>query len=62
MNIIKRGTPPEDRKYTATCRRCKTEVEFLLRETEYHSDQRDGDYLQVACPVCLDPITVAVRS
>lgn len=61
MKIIHRGERPEEKVYRATCWRCKTQVEFQRGEARYHSDQRDGDYLSVTCPVCGGAITAAVR-
>lgn len=52
MEIIKRGTPPEEQLYTGTCQRCSTEVRFKRGEASVHSDQRDGEIVSVACPVC----------
>jgi hypothetical protein len=52
MDIIKRGTPPGERIYTGSCRGCGTEVKFKRDEAEVYSDQRDGETVSVACPVC----------
>lgn len=60
MKIIRRGQPPEQKTYFATCNHCKTEIEFERSEARYVSDQRDGDFLEVKCPVCSKPITKAV--
>jgi len=67
MEIIKRGTPPGEQLYTGTCRMCTTEVRFKLNEAEIHSDQRDGEIISVACPVCPGliygaPIVLYVRT
>lgn len=61
MKIIHRGERPEDQVYRAGCWRCATQVEFQRSEATYHSDQRDGDYLAVTCPVCGSAITASVR-
>lgn len=52
MTILKKGTLPQDKRYRATCRTCKTEVEFAQIEAERRHDMRDGDALVVKCPVC----------
>jgi hypothetical protein len=61
VKIIHRGTDPKDVTHRAVCNRCKTEIEFTQSEAIYHSDQRDGDFLSIACPVCMTQITKAVR-
>lgn len=60
MEIIERGEPPDERKYTGRCFTCKTKVKFRQSEATAHYDQRDGNYLEVKCPVCGKPITVAM--
>ncbi|MDC2859041.1 hypothetical protein [Delftia sp. DT-2] len=52
MKIIKQGQPPETRTYQCTCRECATVFEFEQREAKFVFDQRDGDFLQINCPVC----------
>jgi len=52
VTIIKRGELPKDRIYRCTCYNCYTEFEFTQEEGTYHSDQRDGEYLTIACPLC----------
>ena len=53
MKIIKQGVHPEEIIYHATCRFCKTEVEFQKKEAKFNSGvYRDGDWLEIACPVC----------
>ena len=67
MEIIKRGTPPGEKLYTGTCRSCTTEVRFKRDEAEVHSDQRDGETVFVACPICHaniygSPVTLYARN
>lgn len=52
MEIIVRGKLPEEDEYEATCYRCRTVFRFQRVEARYVSDQREGDYLSIACPVC----------
>lgn len=61
IEIIKRGTPPGERRYTATCRNCSTEFSFLPHDATKQFDQRDGDYFVISCPVCTKDCTVAER-
>lgn len=51
VEIIKRGTPPSDRKFTVTCQTCSTEFSFLRSEARVNTD-RDGTALVIDCPVC----------
>ena len=52
VNIIKRGTPPREKIYAITCYKCKSEFTFQSDDATYNSDQRDGDYFSIYCPVC----------
>lgn len=52
MKIIKRGHDPLTETHRAVCRKCETVFEFDRKETTYVPDQRDGDFLQIDCPVC----------
>lgn len=58
MKIIKDGKPPENKIHRTNCRNCRTRFEFAAREAKYISDQRDGDFLQIACPTCGVRVTV----
>lgn len=58
MRIIKRGTPPQDREYRATCRNCGTIFEFRAIEAKHVDDQRDGGFLSIDCPECKSRVTV----
>lgn len=60
IKIIKRGQKPENKIYQGECYRCKTVVEFPMGAAKYNSDQREGDFLSVVCPVCSHQITVGV--
>lgn len=56
MEILKQGTKPEDSVHTGRCINCGTEVKFKRSEGKVTFDQRDGDYVTVACPTCRRPI------
>lgn len=58
MEILKRGTPPKERTHQATCRACGTEFRFRESEGRVTHDQRDGDFIQIDCPVCAATVTV----
>jgi RNase P subunit RPR2 len=52
MKIIERGTLPSEREWKAMCTNCRTRFECLESEGHVESDQREGTYLRVVCPVC----------
>jgi len=52
VEIIKEGKKPSDKSYEAKCRECETTFRFKRSEAGYVSDQRDGDALVIACPLC----------
>lgn len=60
MEILKKGTPPAEKEYEATCRNCGTEVRFKQHEGKVVYDQRDGDYITVKCSVCSRDINKAL--
>lgn len=59
MRIIRNGRKPEDREHRATCTNCDTRFEFAQKEAKYITDQRDGDYLHICCPVCGHSVAVS---
>lgn len=60
MKIIEQGQIPEEKTYQCTCRNCKTVFEFKKYEARYVSDQRDGDFLTISCPICGREANVSV--
>lgn len=62
MEILSRGTLPEEREHIATCGYCNTKIKFIQSEAKYVPDQRDGDFLTIGCPVCSRQIRKSVRS
>jgi len=60
MKIIRHGQKPEEKTYEVTCAHCRTVFEFTQGEAKYRSDQRDGDYLEIPCPVCSKTVTKSV--
>jgi endogenous inhibitor of DNA gyrase (YacG/DUF329 family) len=61
MKIISKGVDPKTMPIMATCNKCGTTVEFMPSEAKYSSDQRDGDFYTVECPVCTGSITQSAR-
>ena len=60
VKIIQRGTLPSEREYQSMCRKCGTVFEWVAAEGTVHSDQRDGDYITIGCPLCGETVTTAV--
>lgn len=52
VRIIRLGTLPEEKLFQCTCNYCKTVFEFKAKEAKKISNQREGPYYQIACPVC----------
>ena len=52
MKIIKPGLLPQNREHQITCSTFKCEFEFKQAEAKEVHDQRDGNFLQIACPCC----------
>lgn len=57
MKVIKQGIKPENKVLTMECRYCKAVFEFEKREARLVYDQRDGNYLEIACPCCSEKLT-----
>lgn len=62
VRIIKEGREPDTKPVVATCSRCSTVFEFFPPEAQYVSDQRDGDFYSIDCPVCKREVTKAAKS
>lgn len=60
IEIVRRGKPKEEKEYQAGCRYCGTIIKFKRGDAKYQSDQREGDYLVVDCPICTRQITTSV--
>lgn len=53
MEIIKRGIPPNERTWTGTCHKCKSEAEAKEAELRVQNYQREGgQFAWAKCPVC----------
>jgi len=57
VEVIERGTPPEEVNYEVQCQKCISKLKFKRSDAGYVSDQRDGNYLTVECPVCRNLVT-----
>jgi len=51
MQIITLGKLPQDKRYRLTCSTCSTVFEFKLTEAQHTSDQREGDFYTISCPL-----------
>lgn len=54
MKIISRGVIPSEYVYNFACQLCKSILQCEQGEMEHHSDQREGEWWTVDCPVCHD--------
>lgn len=52
MIIIREGFIPEQHPIRLECDNCHTIFEFAKSEAELVYDQRDGNFLKIACPMC----------
>jgi hypothetical protein len=57
VKIIHRGEDPATQPVLAQCSRCGTQIEFMPSEAQFVSDQRDGDFYRIGCPICNHEIT-----
>ena len=62
MKIIKRGEVPDLKPIRFECAHCTTVFEATRQEAALVIDQRDGNFRQIACPVCNRICTAGVRS
>jgi hypothetical protein len=60
MEILKTGHIPAERSYKMECRTCNTVFRFLQKEGKIIYDQREGDFIQISCPLCHNKITCAL--
>jgi len=59
IEIITPGRKPEDKRYQATCRRCRCVFTFATADATFVPDQRDGNAYRVVCPTCSHNVWVA---
>ena len=53
MRIIKHGRDPAaGASFKTKCFSCRTVFEWHTHEAILRPDNRDGDYYEIACPVC----------
>lgn len=51
IEIIKRGTPPGEKRYETDCNNCGTKFSFLRSDATQKPD-RNEMVLVIGCPVC----------
>jgi hypothetical protein len=56
VEIISRGVLPSEKTYETTCPNCGTWLRLNRGEDKFTSDNRDGDFLTISCPVCNVPV------
>lgn len=52
VEVIERGQPTWNRRHRVKCLGCQSILEFAELEAKRTSDQRDGDFFTIECPVC----------
>lgn len=52
IKILKQGRLPEEVTYKFSCGHCKTEFTAQVKDGKLCYDQRNGNWVEVACPVC----------
>jgi hypothetical protein len=62
MRITKTGCLPGRLVYNSKCGWCSTEFEYKQEEGHITYDQRDGDYIVVACPFCRRMVSESVTA
>lgn len=62
MEIIRRGKLPGHKEHQVECDECSTVFRFMEKEARIEYDQRDGNALVVACPVCGKEIWIAHKT
>ena len=58
IEIIKRGTPPGDRRRQVSCQGCHSILSVTAKDGVFVFDFRDGDFYRFKCPVCEAEIIV----
>lgn len=61
VEIVRRGILPEEKVHEATCGNCYTVFRFKQGEAHVTGDQRDGDYMTIACPLCNKTVTKSLH-
>lgn len=61
MEIIFRGKPPGEKVINSTCSNCKTVFRYKESEGKITYDQRDGNFISIACPVCGNAVNTDMR-
>lgn len=59
MRIV--SVPGYTKEHTHTCLKCKTVVAVIKDDVQYHSDQRDGSYVDFMCPTCQNRICIDIN-
>lgn len=60
VKIIRQGKNPKDIEREGECNNCHTVFTFTRADAEIVYDQRDGDFLRIACPFCKNDVTTGI--
>ena len=61
MEIIHRRQNHINKFATWHCSQCGSTIKSSINEGTYINDQRDGDYISVDCPVCLQQNFIDIK-
>ena len=61
MRIIKEGNKHLGVEVEVICRQCQSELGVKKSDGRIVYDHRDGDYIEVQCPVCSRDITISIK-
>jgi len=56
IEVISRGTKPEERTVNGACVHCKSVLRWKASDGKGESNQRDGDFNVITCPVCREKV------
>lgn len=60
MEVLKEGMHPDDRSAVFNCRDCDARLRGKMSEGKLVHDHRDGDFIQMVCPLCKHVNAVSV--
>ena len=61
IEVIKEGRRKEEVRIEFTCNHCHARLRAAMKDGQYTSDQRDGDYVRFVCPMCDGNVCVSAK-
>lgn len=62
IEVVKKGTPPMDKKYEGDCNNCKSTLRFLRSDVKQESSPKNECYYIFKCPVCKKDLYLDINS